>query len=165
MLSRQILKIYPLLGHGKPVTCTGQQIQLGWPVQKSQAQYQHTCRSPMLWLHGRINTSRKLQHWFAQSYTACEHTVSSRVQISRQESPGRNKITTVKDTCTRLTLQRSLKGMPLSYVLILFHHVFQFMEFKCLQFRLSFTREIPAFKTRLADLGKVLKVSFRVVFH
>lgn len=128
-------------------------------------QYQHTCRSPVLWLHGRINTCRKPQHWFAQSYTACEHTTSSRVQISRQESPGRNTTTTVKDTWTMLTLQRSLKGMPLAYTLILFHCVFQFMKFKCLQFRLPFTREIPAFKTYLADLGKVLKVSFRVVLH
>lgn len=67
-----------------------------WPVQKPQAQCQYSYSPPVQYLHGRINTCRKPQHWFAQSYTSCVHTISSRVQINEQESPGRSKTTSKK---------------------------------------------------------------------
>lgn len=61
-----------------------------------------------------------------------------------------------------LTVQRSLKGMPSSNVLSLFHCVFQLIEFKCLQFRHPFTREIPAFKILVhLTIRKVLELSCR----
>lgn len=127
-----------------------------WPVQKPQAQCQYSYSPPVQHLHGRINTCRKPQQWFAQSYTSCVHTISSRMQINEQESPGRSTITSKKhSTCSMLTQYRSLKGMPSSNVLNLFHCVFQLIEFERLQFRYPFTREIPAFKIHaIWPLGK-----------
>lgn len=65
-----------------------------------------------------------------------------------------------------LTLERLLKGMPSSDVLTLLDCVFQLTEFKCLQFRHPFTREIPALKIHVClTIGKVLKLSCRAVLH
>lgn len=134
-----------------------------WPVQKPQAQCQYLHSPPMQHLHGRINTCRKLQHWFAQSYTSCVHTVSSRCRSTSRKVQAEAR-QPVKSTGSMLTVQRSLKGMPSSNVLSSFHCVFQLMMS-------AFSSDIHSLeKSQLSKhicltIGEVLKLSYRAVLH